>query len=304
MAKVQQQGQKTAKTGDVAVAEPEESPFRHYVPGEKPRADQAYFELLLLKVLRTGGDIPEFDEVWPRAVQALAGMNLLRLSTYNPADVRDAIAAVGGDFNARMADKAESIIAWAESLWRVRQIYGSVRQYIRSFEPDGFEALLEDMKLRLPGLSSEFLTAYLKDAGEKVPQAEKQPAGRSGQQRPSAQPESRGGERRQGQQPRQPQQQPQQQATPQEGAGRGDRRRRRGRGGRSGQAQPQQQAQQPKPSKQPQPAAQAGEAKPVADDAAREQQQQRRRNRRRFFRRRRSGGGGDKGAAAAPPAAG
>lgn len=303
MAKVQQQGQKSAKTGDVAVAEPEETPFRHYVPGEKPRADQAYFELLLLKVLRTGGDIPEFDEVWPRAVQALAGMNLLRLSTYNPADVRDAIATVGGDFNARMADKAESIIAWAESLWRVRQIYGSVRQYIRSFETDGFEALLEDMKLRLPGLSPEFLTDYLKDAGEKVPQPEKQAGGRPGQQRPSAQPESRGGgERRQGQPQKQPQ--PQQQAAPQEGAGgRGDRRRRRGRGGRSGQPQPQQQAQQPKPPKQPQPAAQAGETKPAADDAAKEQQQQRRRNRRRFFRRRRPGGG-DKGAAAAPPAAG
>jgi 3-methyladenine DNA glycosylase Tag len=301
MAKVQQQGQKTAKTGDVAVAEPDESPFRHYIPGEKPRADQAYFELLLLKVLRTGGDIPEFDEVWPRAVQALAGMNLLRLSTYRPSDVRDAIAGVGGEFSTRMSDKAEAIIAWAESMWRVRQIYGSIRQYIRSFETDGFEALLEDMKLRLPGLSPEFLTAYLKEAGEKVPQPEKQAGGRPGQQRQTAQPESRGsGERRQGQ----PQKQPQPQAPqPEGGVARSDRRRRRGRGGRSGQSQPQQQTQQPKPPKQPQPAAQAGDAKAAGDDAGKDLQQQRRRNRRRFFRRRRPGGG-DKGATAAPPAAG
>ena len=297
MAKVQQQGQKPAKDDEtVAVAEPEVSPFRHYEPGERPRTDPAYFELLLLKVLRVSGDIPDFDEVWPRAVQALAGMNLLRLSTYDPGDVREAIATVGGEFNVRMGSQAESIIRWAQSLWRIRQIYGTFRRYISSFESDGFEVLIEDLKVRLPGLSAELLTDYLREAGEKVPAPEKPSGGRQQQQRQLPQSERRGGE----QQRRQPQQQ--QQQAKQE-IGRGDRRRRqRGRGG----ARPPQQ--QPPAAQKPQQipaasAAQASDIKSSADDAAKNpQQQQRRRNRRRFFRRRRSGGEDKPGDSPAPAA--
>jgi hypothetical protein len=295
MAKVQQQGQKPAQDDEnVAVAEPEVSPFRHYEPGERPRTDPAYFELLLLKVLRVNGDIPDFDEVWPRAVQALAGMNLLRLSTYKPGDVREAIATVGGEFNVRMGGQAEAIIRWAQSLWRIRQIYGTFRRYIRSFESDGFEVLIEDLKVRLPGLSPEFLTGYLQEAGEKVPVPERPSGGRQPQQRQSPQSERHGGE----QQRRQPQQQ-----QPKQESGRGARRRRQG--GRGGNRPPQQQ---PPVAQRPQQvpaasAAQASDVKPLADDAAKDpQQQQRRRNRRRFFRRRRSGGEDKPGGSPAPAA--
>lgn len=294
MARGQEQGQKPANNNEaVAVAEPEETPFRYYVPGEKPRVDQAYFELLILKVLRSSGDIAAFDEVWPRAVQALAGMNLLRLSTYGPGDVREAIATVGGEFSARMSGHAESIIRWAESYWRIRQIYGTFRQYVRSFEADGLEALLEDLKPRLPGLSTELLTSYLRDAGEKVPVPEKPSGGRQqSQPRQSAQPDSRGGDNRGRQQ---------QQAQPkQENGGGGGRRRQRGRGN----ARPAQQQQPPQsqPPRRPQQVP-AVNLKPAAEPAAATeeiskdpQQQQRRRNRRRFFRRRRGGGGGDSSA--------
>lgn len=298
MAKVQQQGQKPAKSAEPVVAKvPEDTPFRYYVPGEKPKTDQAYFELLLLRLLRANGDIANFDEVWPRAVQSLAGMNLLRLSTYATHDVREAIAAVGGDFASRMSGHAESIIQWAASMWRIRQVYGTFRRYIRSFETDGFEVLLEDLKLRLPGLSPEFLTGFLRDAGEKVPVPEKPQNTRLQQHRQSASQDSRGGE----QQRRQPQPQQQQQQKQESGQpGRGDRRRRqRGRGG----ARPPQQ-QQPqtgvKP-QQPQPMTTGQvDVEPSGDATSKDpQQQQRRRNRRRFFRRRRTGGGDKPGAAAA-----
>lgn len=296
MAKVQQQGQKPAKTNEpAAVSVPVETPFRYYVPGEKPKTDQAYFELLLLKMLRANGDFANFDEVWPRAVQALAGMNLLRLSTYATHDVREAIAAVGGDFSTRMSGHAESIIMWAGSMWRIRQIYGTFRRYLRSFETDGFEALLEDLKSRLPGLSPEFLTAFLRDASEKVPVPERQPGARpQQQQRPSTPQESRGND----QQRRQPQQQ---QPQRQEGGepGRGDRRRRQR--GRGGTRPPQQQTQTGAKTQQPQAVAVAPiEAKAGGDENPKDpQQQQRRRNRRRFFRRRRPGGGDKPGAAPA-----
>jgi hypothetical protein len=289
MAKVQQQGQRQAKNVEPVVAKvPEETPFRYYVPGDKPKTDQAYFELLLLKLLRSNGDIANFDEVWPRAVQSLAGMNLLRLSTYATHDVREAIAAVGGEFTARMSGHAESIILWSGSMWRIRQVYGTFRRYIRSFEADGFEALLEDLKLRLPGLSPEFLTGYLREAGEKVPVPEKPQGGRPQQQRQSTQPESRTGDqqRRQSQQPQQQQKQDSGQS------GRGDRRRRqRGRGGpRPPQQQPAQAGARPQ---QPQPVAAAQTDSDVSADSGSKdpQQQQRRRNRRRFFRRRRQGSG-------------
>ena len=170
MAKIQSGGQRASKVPDTTTfVEQEESPFRHYVPGERPRADQAFFELLLLRLLNAKGELPNFDEVWPRAVQALAGMNLLRLSTYRPSEVRDAIATVGGEFNNRLNEQVDSIIVWAESFWRIRQIYGSFRQYLRSFDADGFDVLMEDLKPRLTGLSNDFLTAFLSEAGEKVP---------------------------------------------------------------------------------------------------------------------------------------
>lgn len=300
MAKVQLQGQKTAKSVEPVVPKvPEDTPFRYYVPGEKPKSDQAYFELLLLKLLRANGDIANFDEVWPRAVQSLAGMNLLRLSTYATHDVREAIAAVGGDFATRMGGHAESIILWAASMWRIRQVYGTFRRYIRSFETDGFDVLLEDLKLRLPGLSPEFLTGFLRDAGEKVPVSEKPQSARPQQQRQLTPQDSRGGDQ---QQRRQPQSQQQQQQKPESGQpGRGDRRRRQR--GRGGPRPPQQQ--QPQASsrpQQPQPAV-AGQVdvESSADANPKDpQQQQRRRNRRRFFRRRRPGGSDKPGSA--PPA--
>lgn len=296
MAKVQQQGQKPAKSNEPAVAAaPVETPFRYYVPGEKPKTDQGYFELLMLKILRSNGDLANFEEVWPRAVQSLAGMNLLRLSTYATHDVREAIAAVGGEFSSRMSGHAESIILWAGSMWRIRQIYGTFRRYIRSFETDGFDALLEDLKSRLPGLSPEFLTSFLRDASEKVPVPERQPDGRPPQQqRTATSQEQRGGD----QQRRQPRQQ---QAQKQEGGepGRGDRRRRQR--GRGGARPPQQQTQSVTKTQQPQATvATPSESKPVGDENPKDpQQQQRRRNRRRFFRRRRPGGGDKPGAATA-----
>lgn len=297
MAKVQQQAQKQAKTNEpAAVSVPVETPFRYYVPGEKPKTDQGYFELLLLKMLRANGDLANFDEVWPRAVQSLAGMNLLRLSTYATHDVREAIASVGGEFASRTSGHAESIILWAASMWRIRQVYGTFRRYIRSFETDGFEALLEDLKLRLPGLSPEFLIGFLRDAGEKVPVPEKPQGTRPQQQRQSASQDSRGAEHQQRRQP-QSQQQKQESGQP----GRGDRRRRqRGRGG----ARPPQQ-QQPQAGMKPQPPqpAVAGQvdAESSGDANSKDpQQQQRRRNRRRFFRRRRPGGSDKPGSA--PPA--
>lgn len=302
MARPQQQGQKPAKTQDtVAVAEPVESPFRHFVPGEKPANDAAYFELLLSKLLRLNREFPEFDETWPRGAQALAGMNLLRLSTYKPGEVREFIGTVGGEFETRMSVHAESIVKWAESMWRIRQIYGTFRRYIRSFDSDGFEALLEDLKVRLPGLTPEFLTGFLRDAGEKVPAAEKPGGARQQQQRQSQQQESRGGDSQRRQQ--QPQQQQQQQTQKPEG-GRGDRRRRQR--GRGGNRNPQQQIagipRAPQPANSGTTSAGSDSNAPSDTPPKDPQQQQRRRNRRRFFRRKR--GAEDKPGGGAPPASG
>jgi len=61
------------------------------------------------------------------------------------------------------------VIAWAEAFWRIRQVYGSFRQYVRSFDVDGFDALLNDMKVRLPGLTPDFLISFLREAGETTP---------------------------------------------------------------------------------------------------------------------------------------
>ncbi len=284
MVRTGQQGQRTQKGAEAtADLEPEESHFRHYVPGERPRADQAFFELLIWRLIQTPSELPDMEEIWPRAVQVLSGMNLLRLSTLTPAEIVDATSMVGGEFHARLADKSESLITWADSFWRIKQIYGSFRQYLRSWETDGFDALMEDLKLRLPGLSQEFLLGYLHEAGEKVPVPVTEKPRR--ETRP---PENQ--QRAAGDQPQQPHE---------SGGGRNNdrHRRQRPRPGQKSQSQ----------TTQSQPTTAQGQqanasTPPTAGDGQTEQQSgQRRRNRRRFFRRKRSGG--DKpGGQAAPPA--
>lgn len=226
----------------IAVAEsPEEkSPFRYYVKGEKIREDAAFFELLLARVIRANGGLSDFDEVWPRAVQSLAGLNICRLSNLSGREMEEAIGAVGGGFGACLVGKADALVHWAEAFWRIRQIYGSFRQYIRSFDSEGFDVLLADVKQRLEGLSVEFLTAYLREAGEKPPGDS-----RAGGDRPSGQrsrrsrsdkngaKQSRGSGRRRGQkanaksQPAKPQ--PPQAKSPDSGEQKATGRARRGR---------------------------------------------------------------------------
>jgi hypothetical protein len=254
---------KSSPGTDAAMGTEEESPFRYYVPGERPRADAAFFELLLFRVVSQSGPLPNFDEVWPRGVQALAGLNALRLANLSGREIAAAVTLVGGEFGTRLADKTDSLVAWAESFWRIRQIYGSFRQYIRSFDNDGFEVLLADLKHRLPGLSPEFLTAFLREAGEKAPVA-------PGERSPQAPPRK----------PQTPTAAPTRPVAERPATGAADKgRRHRGRGSA------------PRP--QATPAAAPATSTPGPKPAAPPQEKgtgQSRRNRRRFFHRKRSGG--------------
>ncbi|MBI3871741.1 MAG: hypothetical protein HY304_01540 [candidate division Zixibacteria bacterium] len=248
--------------GGGAVVAEEESPYRHHVPGQRPRTDGAFFELLLLLLAQERGPLPDFEAQWPRAMQALAGMNVLGLSGFSEREMTEALATVGGEFHSRLADKAKSLIQWAEAFWHVHQIYGSFRQYVRSFDNDGFEALMADLRQRLAGLTTEFLTGYLREAGERTPGAPEKdrPAARSVESGRS----SGGGQSRS--------------AEGQRGRDRQDRGRRR----------PQTRVQAPKS----QAAAPSTPPKPEARDGQADQGQGRnRRNRRRFFRRKRGDGG-------------
>lgn len=154
--------------GGVAVAE-ETTPFKYYVKGERPRADGAFFELLVIKVLEEDGELPDFDEIWPRGAQALAGLNTLRLSQLTTAELESIIGSVGGEFASRLHNRINDLIVWADAFWTIRQIYGSFRQYVRSFDTDGYEALIGDLAERLDGLSVNLIVSYLRDAGEKIP---------------------------------------------------------------------------------------------------------------------------------------
>jgi hypothetical protein len=157
----------TEGNGGVAVAE--ETPFKYFVKGERPRADGAFFELLVIKVLEENSPLPDFDEVWPRGAQALAGLNTLRLSQFTAAELENIIGSVGGEFAARLHNRIADLLVWADAFWTIRQIYGSFRQYVRSFDTDGYEALIGDLSERLDGLSANLIVAYLRDAGEKIP---------------------------------------------------------------------------------------------------------------------------------------
>lgn len=252
------------------VVEEKESPFKYYVEGERLREDGAYFELLLYRVIAQSGGLQEFDFVWPRAMKALAGLNTLRLSQFTEAELTAAMESAGPSFRTRIGGHASHIVPWADAFWRLCKIYGSFRQYLRSFDSEGPEALLSDLGDRLTGLSTEFLTSYLKAAGEKL-QAPPTEASLGNTRRQGS---DTGGSRR--------------------GRDGGGRRR----GGRNGQQrqQPQQQSRQPERATAP---AQASVAAPAQAQTQEGEKQQksgggRRRGRRGFFRRKR-GARGQKG---------
>lgn len=160
----------------------DDSPFRYFVKGERPRADGAFFELLLSRVFLESGSVEGFDEIWPRAVQALAGLNLYRLSQMSPEDLGSVIETVGGEFSLRLGGRASALQTWADAFWRIRQIYGSFRQYVRSFDTDGHQALADDLRQRLVGLSPDFLEGFLRESGQKPAVAQQQSDRTKGQQ--------------------------------------------------------------------------------------------------------------------------
>jgi hypothetical protein len=187
---------------DGPLAEPEESPYRHYVEGERLTSDGAFFELFLARVFQEGRPVPDFKEIWPRAAQALAGLNAYRLSQYATADLESVIDTVGGEFTSRMTKRASDIVTWADAFWNIRQVYGSFRQYVRSFDVDGPDALVEDLLQRLPNLSPTLILSVLRTAGEKIPnlaQYERPSTGGGRQGKPKGPRsggQSRGGRRR------------------------------------------------------------------------------------------------------------
>ena len=246
----------------------EDSPFRYLVKGERPRLDGAFFELLLSRVLLESGGLSNFDSEWPRGVQALSGLNLTRLAQLSAAELADAISSVGGEFSSRLEKRADDLQVWADAFWRIRQIYGSFRQYVRSFDTDGHDALVEDLKQRLVGLSPDFLDRFLRESGEKplsAPQPER-----------SRPPQTK--------KPKQPQAQVRPVAQPAEGNRR------------------QQPPRDNSTSKTPAPPSQG--TSPKAQSGENDRTGSKGRRRRRGFFRRRQGGDGARGTPAQPPATG
>lgn len=204
MAKEPRNGRKRAgnapaeNEGDGGTAVAEETPFKYFIKGERPRADGAFFELLITKVLEERGALPDFEEVWPRGAQALAGLNTLRISQLTSEELETIIGAVGGEFASRLRGRTVELILWADAFWSIRQIYGSFRQYVRSFDTDGYEALIGDLAERLNGLSANLIVSFLRDAGEKIPNLPRidppeAPAQRTAKQPPPAGKPNRGG---------------------------------------------------------------------------------------------------------------
>lgn len=244
--------------------EEKKSPYRYYAKGERVRSDGGFFELLLSKALTEPGPVQDFDELWPRCTRALSGLNLRYLSARSEKEMADAVVSVGGEFTARFGENARELLAWAEAFWTIKRVYGSFRQYVRSFDSDGPEALIDDLLHRLTGVTPKFLLEFLRDAGEKI-----SPIGKY-------EGKSQQGQRR-------------------GGRSRGSGRRRGGRGGNRGGRSGQQQNGQEKSPEKTVPEKPAQENKP--QDGAKKEQQgggRGRRGRRGFFKKRRGGRGNRK----------
>jgi len=162
--------------------------FYNANPGERPRSDAGYFELLSYTMLSTAlGGAKLVTDRWPDILFGFKNFHVQRVAAFDEADIHQVTERVP-----ILRDKPQlsAVVSNASAILQISQVYGSFRKYLRSFEKDGPEELLKDMSQRFMQVDRSVTQEFLKSAGSGIKFPEQARPGR-----PSKPPRRRGGQR-------------------------------------------------------------------------------------------------------------
>jgi 3-methyladenine DNA glycosylase Tag len=166
--------------------------FHNAEPGEKPRSDAGYFELLSFSMFSTAlGDAKLATDNWPDILFGFKNFHVQRVASFNEDDLQQVVERVPV---LRGKPQLSAVVSNASAILQISQVYGSFKKYLRSFEKDGPEELLKDMSQRFLQIDRGVTEQFLKSAGSAIKFPESARQGKPGkpQRRRGGQRSSRG----------------------------------------------------------------------------------------------------------------
>ena len=97
-------------------------------PGNKPKFDQKYFEILCLYILQAGLNWGMVRKNWPKIKQGFYGFNINKLSR---ATMNELIKRPGVYNN---KNKVEAIVANAKEFQKIKQDFGAFSNFLKSLK--------------------------------------------------------------------------------------------------------------------------------------------------------------------------
>jgi 3-methyladenine DNA glycosylase Tag len=146
--------------------EQDSSVFHNVIPGEHSISDAGYLELLSYAVFTAAlGDSATVEENWPEILYVFKSFHVQRVAEFTANDLHDVVQRVP-----MLQEKPQlsAIVANASALLQISQVYGSFKQYLRSFEKDGPAELLKDVAERFTMVDPAVFQEFLKSAGAKI----------------------------------------------------------------------------------------------------------------------------------------
>lgn len=97
-------------------------------PGNKPKSDQEYFEILCLCILQAGLNWSMVRKNWPKIKQGFYGFNVNKLSKTTMSE----LIKRSGVYNNK--NKVKAIIANANEFQKIKQNFGAFTNFLKSLK--------------------------------------------------------------------------------------------------------------------------------------------------------------------------
>jgi len=147
-------------------SEQKPSIFYNANPGEKPGSDAGYFELLSYSMFSTAlGGAKLVTERWPDILFGFKNFHVQRVASFDENDLNQVTDRVP---ILRDTPQLNAVVSNASAIVQISQVYGSFKKYLRSFEKDGPEELLKDMRQRFMQIDRSVTQEFLKSVGSSI----------------------------------------------------------------------------------------------------------------------------------------
>ena len=132
-----------------------------------PATDDGYFEEMTRSVFQAGFNWEVIRSRWPRFQSGFKGFSVERVAYFGPDDHDRLLSADSGIV--RNYRKINATVHNATAFLAIQEQFGSFQTYLRSFDGQGYRALVKDMKRRFRHLGDTGAFVFLHTVGEEVP---------------------------------------------------------------------------------------------------------------------------------------